>query len=119
MFGLILSIAAVIALGIFIAYAVIVTIKWLANKIKEKIRKKKAEKVAVGALQEMVNSCTNTASLDELDSIVDEGYDYVIADVDKNGNISDVELVKDKSQFGDAQVDQLINKTGEGIVVIS
>ena len=119
MIGLILGIAAAVALGILITYAIKLTISWLRNKIKDKLKNRNTKKVAVGELDQMIASCTNQTSIDALDKLVDEGYTNVIASVDNNGQVEDVEAVKDTNDYVDRDVDNLINKTGEGMVVIS
>ena len=42
MIGLIAAIVGMVAAGCLLAYAVVVTIKWLKNKIKEKLADRKS-----------------------------------------------------------------------------
>ncbi|MBQ8691887.1 MAG: hypothetical protein IJ520_01935 [Synergistaceae bacterium] len=63
----------------------------------------------------MEKTCTNRTTLDELDKLEDEGYTYVMADMDSSGEIiGDVELIKDSEN--DRQVTQRHGR--EGLVVI-
>lgn len=114
--GLILGIVALVAAGCIVAYAVIVTAKWIKNKIKDKIRQRNAKKVAVADIEQLINQCDNQVSIDELDSLVDEGYDYLVASVDDSGNVDDVEVVKDTSDYSDSEVDKLLGKKGMIVV---
>ena len=118
MFGLILAIASVVALGCLIAYAVVLTFRWLKNKIKEKLTQKNAKKVAVADLSEMIDSCENKMSLSDLENLQDEGYTHLVATVDNNGQVSEVEVIKNTADDIDEEVERFINRTGEGMVVI-
>lgn len=111
--GLIFSIAAVIAAGCIIATIIKLTINWLKNKIKEKIQQKNAKKVAFMDLEKMVEECPNEMSLAEL---LDEGDTHIMATVDSNGKIDEVEIFKDEG-FGDSEVDRMLGS--EGMVVIN
>lgn len=111
--GLFFAIAAVIATGCLIAYAIVLTIKWLKNKIREKIQKRNAKKVAFMDLQKLVDECPNEMSLDEL---LKEGDTHVMATVDEYGKIDEVDILKDEG-YGDAEVDRMLGS--EGMVVVT
>ena len=42
-----------------------------------------------------------------------------MATVDESGKVSDVEVIRDTSDSIDDEVDQFINRTGEGMVVVT
>ena len=119
MLGLIMGIIGLVAAGCLVAYAVVLTFRWLTNKIKAKLAAKNAKKVAVADLDELINSCDNTASIDDLEHLTDEGYTHMMATVDNSGKVSDVEVIRDTSYTIDDEVEQFINRTGEGMVVIN
>lgn len=119
MLGLIAGIVGLIAAGCLVAYAIILTIRWLKNKIKEKLAAKNVKKVAVADLDEIIESCNNTITIDQLEELSDEGYTHLIATVDNNGKVNDVEVIHDKSDTIDEEVQQFINRTGEGMVVVT
>lgn len=119
MLGIVALIALTVAGGIFLTYAVYVTFMWLKEKIKEKLAKSNTKKVAVADMDELIESCDNTVTLDQLEKLHDEGYTHMIATVNTDGKVDDVEVVKDKSDIEDSEVAQFINRTGEGMVVVT
>lgn len=119
MFALIAGIVGLIAIGCLVAYAVVLTIKWLRNKIAEKLAKKNVKKVAVADLEDLINECDNTVSLKELDNLVDEGYTHMTAEVGYDGKIvGDVEVIRDKNDTVDRDVEELLNRTNQGMVIV-
>lgn len=110
--GLFLGIAAVIAAGIAIAYVAILTVKWLVNKVKSMLAKKNVKKVAAMDLERLIDECPNQTCLEDL---LNDGVDEIIASVDDNGRIEDVECIKAGS------IDEsFTNKLGpEGMIVIN
>lgn len=118
MLGIILGIVGLVAAGCLVAYAIVLTIRWLTKKIKEKLAAKNAKKVAVADLEELINDCDNKISLSDLEGLTDQGYSHLVATVDNSGKVSDVEVIKDTSASIDEEVDQLINRTRQGMVVI-
>lgn len=119
MLGLIIGIVGLIAAGTLVAYAIILTFRWLKNKIKERLAAKNAKKVAVADLDALIESCDNTVTIDQLEELSDEGYTHLMATVNEDGNVSDVEVIRDTSDTIDDEVDQFINRTGEGMVVVT
>ncbi|MDE5763731.1 MAG: hypothetical protein K2I00_02050 [Ruminococcus sp.] len=128
MLGLIVAISAAAAIGVAVGKLIVHLIKlafnWLRNKIKEKLAKKRTQKVAVSSLQDMVESAMknsrNDLSFEEMDAIAevaDIDCTHIIAEVDNNGKVSDIELID--AENVDSDVENLINRTGEGIVTIS
>lgn len=119
MFGLIVGIIGLIAAGALTAYAIVLTFRWLKNKIKEKLAAKNVKKVAVADLKELIESCDNTVNLDQLNKLHEEGYTNMIATVDESGEVNDVEVFRDTNDTIDEEVDRFINRTGEGMVVVT
>lgn len=113
--GIIGTILGLIAIGAVIVTVIALT--WLAwkNKVKQRFENRRTQKVISAHLKEMEKTCTNRTTLDELDKLEDEGYTYVMADMDSSGEIiGDVELIKDSEN--DRQVTQRHGR--EGLVVI-
>ena len=119
MLGLIAGIVGLIAAGCLVAYAIILTFRWLKNKIREKLAAKNVKKVAVADLDELIESCDNTVTVDQLETLSDEGYTHLMATVDNNGKVDNVEVIRDTNDSIDAEVDQFINRTGDGMVVVT
>lgn len=119
MLTLLVGIVGLIALGCLVAYAVVLTIKWLRNKISEKLAQKNVKKVAVADLEELINECDNKVSLSDLNDLVDKGYTHMMADVGYDGEIvGDVEVIQDKNDSIDREVEELINRTKQGMVLV-
>ena len=119
MLGLIAGIVGLIALGCLVAYVVVLTIKWLKNKIKEKLQKKNVKKVAVADLEQLIDECDNSMSLKELDDLVDQGYTHMMVDVGYDGKVvGEVEVIKDESDNIDRDVEELLNRTNQGMVIV-
>lgn len=119
MFRLLAGIVGLIALGCIVAYVVVLTIKWLRNKIKEKLAKRNVKKVAVADLEELIEECDNTVSLNELNDLVDKGYTHLMVDVGYDGKIvGDVEVIKDENDSIDRDVEELLNRTNQGMVIV-
>ena len=111
--GILLGIAAAVAIGALIVYAITITYKWFKNKISELARKKNAKKVVAANLEELVEKCPNQI---ELEDLLNDGYDKVFATVDSNNKISNVEVVEDEG-YGDEQVEQMLGS--QGMVVVN
>lgn len=111
--GLFLAIAGIVAVGALVAYAVVLTIRWLKNKIKTLLAKKNVKKVAAMDLERLVDECPNQKCLNDL---LDDDYDMVVASVNDNGKIEDVEVVKNTGDE-DYEVDDLLGS--ERMVVVN
>ena len=117
--GLIAGIIAMVAAGCLVAYAISLTIKWLRDKIKDKLKQENVKKVAVADLQEMIDSCENTISLGDLNELADDGYTHMMAEVGNDGQIvGDIELIKDTNNSIDEDVDELLNRTNQGMIIV-
>ncbi len=115
---LIAAIAAAVAIGIIVSHIIRLTVSFISNKVKEKLKQRRIQKVAVGDLGIIINQCQNKASVDELEKLVNEGNaTHFFAGVDENGNIVDIDFVG--AETIDSDADALINRTGEGMIVIS
>ncbi|MBD5103195.1 MAG: hypothetical protein HDT27_11030 [Subdoligranulum sp.] len=119
MFGIIAGIIGLVAAGCLVAYAIILTFRWLKDKIKEKLAAKNSKKVAVADLDELIETCDNTVTIDQLEELSDEGYTHLMATVDNSGKVSDVEVIRDTNDTIDEEVEQFINRTGKGMVVVT
>ena len=117
MIGILLGIAAVIALGIIIAKVVMLTMKWLVNKVKEKLHKRNTTKVAAMDINKMIEECDNQISLDEFEKLADEGATHLLASVDNEGNVQDVEAIEAENE--EMGVSEYLDRTGEGMIVIN
>lgn len=119
MLALIAGIVGLVALGCLVAYVIALTIKWLRNKIKEKLQKRNVKKVAVADLEELIDECDNSVSLSELDDLVDQGYTHMMVDVGYDGKVvGDVEVIKDTNDSIDRDVEELLNRTNQGMVIV-
>ncbi|MCM1228381.1 MAG: hypothetical protein NC320_13340 [Clostridium sp.] len=108
------SIATAIAAENIFSDKVALTAKWFKNKVKKIFNKKKnVEKVAAATLEKLFEECPNDVSWEEL---LDEGYTHVIASVDYNGKIDDVELIKDISG-GDYELENMFGE--ERMIVVT
>ena len=118
MFSLIgfgLAVAALIAVGAFIVWAVRLTIKAFRDKAKKKLEIEKAKKLVMAGLKAMAKDPeANSMDLDELDRLADrEGYTHVLGTVDENGEfVGDVELVKDQNSTTDDGIKKLLGNRG-------
>ncbi len=113
-FALAGAIAAGIAIGGLIIAAIYMTFKWVKNKFAEKLAKKNVNKVAMVAMEKMVEECPNQISLSDLEKT----GDYCMAEIDANGQVvGDLEFVKDQNASLDREVDALLKK--ERMVVVS
>jgi len=99
-----------IILGAWVIYVIVLTAKWLIDKIKEMIARKNAKKVLVSDIEILVKNCTNKKTLDELDKLVDEGYEFVAVAVDdtEKNIVGDVVLIKDINDELDDEVEQML-----------
>lgn len=119
MIGLIAGIVSLIALGCLVAYTIVLTIRWLRNKIVEKLKNKNVKKVAVADIEDLINGCENTTSLKDLDNLLDEGYMHMMVDIGHDGKIvGDVEVIKDLNDTIDSDVEELLNRTNQGMVIV-
>lgn len=116
--GIILGIIGLVAAGVVVGYAIIVTFRWLLRKIKEKLAARSAKKVAVADLEKLIDNCDNRVSLSDLENLTDQGYTHLVATVDKSNRVNDVEVIKDTSNNIDTEVEHFINRTRSGMVIV-
>lgn len=115
--ALIAGIAALVALITAVVKLTLLAMSWISNKVKEKLKNRNTQKVAIGDINKIIESCDNQVSIDALEEIAEKGATHIVADVDYNGNVESVEAFDvDKIE---GRADELINRTGEGLVVIS
>ena len=111
MFRLIAAIVGAVALGCLIAYSVVLTVRWLKDRISQKLRNPMTDEVAVGDIKTLISQCTNKRTLSELEAMADQGYTNFVVGIDKDEDIvGEVELIQAKEH--DYQVDQYIGKQG-------
>ena len=118
--GLIGAVAAGVAIGLTIFKIASLLFSWLANKIKQKLKKRNVSKVAVGELGEIIKNCHNQATVDELIAIQSQGVTHFSTEVQNDGTIdesSGIEVWDVEKE--DQQTCDFIKKTGEGMVVVS
>lgn len=119
MLGLILGIVGLIAAGCLIVYAISLTIKWLRNKISEKLQNKNAKKAIVVDIKKLIDECDNKMSLDALNDLADKNCTHIIASVDYDGEIiGDVEIIQNENDKIDKDVEELLNRTNQGMVIV-
>ncbi len=115
---LIAAIAAAVAIGIIVSHIIKLTVSFISNKVREKLKQRRTQKVAVGDLDVIKNQCQNKTSVAELEKYVnEENATHVFAGVDENGHVVDIEMVG--AETIDSNANALINRTGEGMIVIS
>ena len=86
--------------------------------VKTQYKGKDICKVAVADLNKLIDECDNKTTISDLDEIANEGYTHIIASVNDNDVVEDVEIIKNTNDEIDEEVDNLINRTGKGMVVI-
>lgn len=92
------------------------SMSWISDKAKEQFEKTNVKKVVVCDLEKVIELRNDKADTSELKNIADEGVSHIIAEVDVNGNVIEMEGIVVEDIEDDVQ--KLINKTGEGMVVI-
>lgn len=124
LFGLsVAKLIAIVAAGVIAGLAIFkiatLVFSWLVNKIKQKLAKRNISKVATCEIQEMVKNCNNQATIDEMMALQNQGVTHFTAEVQNDGTISDdgLEVLNVKKE--DQQTHDFINRTGEGMVVVS
>lgn len=118
--GLIGAVAAGVAIGLLIVKIAALLFSWLANKIKQKLAKRNVSKVAVGEIRKIIKDCHNETTINELNAIQNQGITHFATEVQNDGTIdesSGIEVWDVKKE--DQQTCNFINKTGEGMVVVS
>lgn len=117
MLGVLLGIAAAVAVGALVAYAIALTMKWITNKVREKMAMRNVKKTAVADIEKLIDECDNKVSMEELEKMADKGYSHVMVSMDSNNEIiGDVEIIKDTNDELDREVRQLLGR--EHMVVI-
>jgi len=116
MFSFLLGLGALIAAGAFIVYVVALTVKWITNKVREKLALEKAKKTVVADIKELVRN-SPSISLDEFEKLADkEGATHLMFTLDEDDELVDkLELIKDKNNKL-PEVKRLLGK--EGMVIV-
>lgn len=97
---LFLTIAAAIAAGAFIVYAVIITLRWLKKRLGELMAKKNVKKVMAVELERLAAECPNQKDI----SALYDDNDMVLASFNGNGEIEDMDIVKNKAAYMDSEL---------------
>lgn len=124
MFGLsVAKLIGIVALGVAAGLAIVkiatLVFSWLANKVKQKLAKRNISKVAVAEIKETIENCKNQATIDEMMALQNQGVTHFTVEVQDDGTISDDGLEILNVEKEDQQTHDFINRTGEGLVVIS
>lgn len=124
LFGLsVAKLIAIVAAGVIAGLAIFkiatLVFSWLVNKIKQKLAKRNISKVATCEIQEMVKNCNNQATIDEMMALQNQGITHFTAEVQDDGTIPADGLEILNVEKEDQQTHDFINRTGEGMVVIS
>lgn len=112
------GILALIAIGAVIMIVVNITVNWIRKRIEEKLRKKTAKKVFMKEIGQMVEDCENEMTLEELNSVKEtaKDADFVMATLDENNQVDEVELIKDQNSKLDREVEELLKSKKEILV---
>ena len=97
-------------------FPVDMSMSWLRDDVKKKLAVPGTVQVAVGEIRKMTELFP---SVPEWEKLQNEGVTHMIASVDANGDVLSVDLIRDTSLYGHKDVSELINRTGEGMVVIN
>ena len=117
MLALLGAIVGLIAVGCLVAYAIVLTIKWIKDKVKQKLAQKNVKKVAVADIEQLIAECDNTVSIDALDDLTEQGYSHIMVDVGYDDKIvGDISVIKDENTTLDAEVEQLLGRKGMVVV---
>lgn len=113
----------IVALGVAAGLAIVkiatLVFSWLANKVKQKLAKRNISKVAVSEIEETIKNCKNQQTVAEMMALQNQGITHFTAEVQDDGTISNDGLEILSVEKEDQQTHDFINRTGEGLVVIS
>ena len=113
----------IVALGVAAGLAIVkiatLVFSWLANKVKQKLAKRNISKVAVSEIEETIKNCKNQQTVAEMMALQNQGITHFTAEVQNDGTISADGLEILSVEKEDQQTHDFINRTGEGLVVIS
>ena len=91
--------------------------KTLKQIIKDRLSDENVFKVAVADVKMLIESSASDAPFEsDLSELLKEGYTHLIASVNSDNQVSDVTALKCCAV--DEECEELINRTGEGMVVI-
>lgn len=112
------GILALIAIGAVVFAVVNITLNWLRTKVKEKLQKKTVKKVFVKDIEQMVKECENKMTFDEFNDVKEaaKDADLVMATLDENNQVDEVELIKDRNSKLDREVEELLKSRKEILI---
>lgn len=108
---MILGILALLAAGLAVMWVIKVTFNWVRNKIREKLAKKNAKKVYMATVKKLADECDNKMTLDDLNN-----YDFVMASVNDEDQVEDLDLIKNADAHLDEEVDRLLTSKREVVI---
>ena len=111
-----LLIVGCILAGAAMAVLVVFTLKWIKDRVKKAITERKARKVFITSLDSLANECDNKISLDDLEKLADGHNAFVVADVQYDGSLGQVDFVKDKNKTLDEEVAAFLKKEGKVVI---
>lgn len=125
--GGLLAIIAIVGIANIAKIIIKITFNWVRNKINSILAKPKAKKVYVQDIDEMVKkdaeSCKHTMSREEFNNYTSKmneseinDYDLVVASIDDEGQVQDIELVKNTDAKLDEEVERLLGSKREILV---
>lgn len=119
MFPLLLPALLLAAAFWAVVLIVALTLSWLIDKIKDRLKRKETKKIAVMDLEELIAEEEELSSqeLADLNEMKKKG-DVIIISLDSNGEVQDPEIIKDKNKRRDKKAYDLINRRGDGTMVI-
>lgn len=108
------AILAALAIGAVVTMIVKITYNWFRGKIEEKLAKRTVKKVFAKTIDKFVEDCENEMTLDEMKTL--KKADMVIASLDHNNQVEDVDIVTDENSELDREVEELLDSRGEILV---
>lgn len=108
-----ISILALITAGTLVLYKTLPKKKTLKEKLKDMLAAEDIAKAAIIEIEKLMEECPQQKSLDDL---YKDGYRYIIASINTEGKIKDVEVYKEIPNC-DVQIQELLGD--ERMVVIT
>lgn len=108
---MLVAILAFLAAAVAVTYVIKVTFNWVRSRINEKIKKRNAKKVYLATVGKLVEECDNKRTLDELNN-----YDFVMASVNNQNQVEDLDLIKNTDDKLDEEVDRLLSSKREVVI---
>lgn len=120
--GGLLAIIAAVGIANIIHRIIKITFNWVRNKVNSFFMKRKIKKVFIQDVDEMIRkeaeTCEHTMSWEEFNNYKSEinDYDLVVASIDDEGQVQDIELVQNTDAKLDEEVERLLGSKREILV---